>query len=179
MSHVKKIVMLATAISVGGITFAVVGRTSAGEAAEQESRTSQASDGPAPAEDNRGRTRNSVSLDAGKDPHLLAIESKLEERISLSVDKKPLEEAVGFLRTYTGLNIVLDPRALSKAGITASWPVSLSAQQVPLKTVIKLLLRPLDLTYKIEDEAVLITSPDNALRAPSPTLTYPKDILRG
>ena len=179
VSHVKKIVMLATAISVGGITFAVVGRTSAGEAAEQESRTSQVSDGPAPVDDNRGRTRNSASPDVGKDPHVVAIESKLEERISLSVDKKPLEEAVGFLQTYTGLNIVFDPRALSQTGINASSPVSLSAQQVPLKTVIKLLLRPLGLTYKIEDEVVLITSPNNALRAPSPTARYPKTYYVG
>ena len=36
------------------------------------------------------------------------------------MDKQPLGEAITFLQNYTGLNIVLDPKALSDEGLTSA-----------------------------------------------------------
>ena len=102
----------------------------------------------------------------------MAIEAKLNDRISINMDKQPLSEAVTFLTNYTGLNIVLDPKALADEGLSQSSPVSLVAQSTSkLKTVLKLLLQPLGLTYKLEDDVILITSPE-ATQAQTITQTY-------
>ncbi len=81
-------------------------------------------------------------------------------RFSFNIDQQPLADAIGFLQATTGLNIVLDPKALSEAGLTSSSPVTLRLKQVTLRTALKLLLNPLGLTYKLEDEVVLITGPE-------------------
>ena len=122
----------------------------------------------------RERLEMNARLEPKKDPHVLAIESKLKDRVSINMDKQPLSEAITFLQNYTGLNIVLDPKALGEEGLTSSSPVSLAGQQVPLKSVLKLLLKPLGLTYKLEDEVVLITSPQA-----DQSQTYPKTYYVG
>ena len=107
----------------------------------------------------RERLRMNARLEVKKDPKVLAIEAKLKDTISLNVEKQPLSEAITFLQNYTGLNIVLDPKALNDEGLTSAAPVSLTVNNVQLKTALKLLLRPLGLTYRVEDEVLLITSP--------------------
>ncbi len=49
--------------------------------------------------------------------------------------------------------------------------MSLVVNQVKLKTVLKLMLQPLGLTYKLEDDVVLITSPHGD-QAQTITQTY-------
>ena len=105
------------------------------------------------------RLKMNARLEVKKDPRVLAIEAKLKDTISLNVDKQPLSEAITFLQNYTGLNVVLDPKALNDEGLTSAAPVSLTVNNVQLKTALKLLLRPLGLTYRVEDEVLLITSP--------------------
>ena len=122
----------------------------------------------------RDRLEMNARLEPKKDPHVLAIESKLKDRVSINMDKQPLSEAITFLQNYTGLNIVLDPKALGEEGLTSSSPVSLTVNQVPLKSVLKLLLKPLGLTYRLEDEVVLITSPQA-----DQSQTYPKTYYVG
>ena len=47
----------------------------------------------------------------------------------MNMDKQPLSEAVTFLPNYTGLNIVLDPKALADEGLSSASPVSLVVNQ--------------------------------------------------
>lgn len=111
------------------------------------------------AELSRSRREFMKRYDNQKDPKTLQIEAKLNDSVSLNVDKQPLNEAVTYLMNYTGLNIVLDPKALSDEGLAPTTPVSLTATNIKLKSALKLLLQPLGLTYKISDEVLLITSP--------------------
>jgi len=120
----------------------------------------------------RDRLRMNKLLEPKKDPKVLAIEAKLKDRISMNMDKQPLSEAVTFLQNYTGLNVVLDPKALADEGLSSASPVTLVVNQIPLKTALKLMLRPLGLTYKVDDgEVILITSPQ-AMQAQTITQTY-------
>ncbi len=107
----------------------------------------------------RERLAMNARLQPRKDPKVLAIEAKLREPISINVDKQSLSEAVKFIQDYTGLNIVIDPKGVSDEGLTSGAPVSLSLNNVQVKTALKLMLRPLGLTYKVDDEVVVITSP--------------------
>ena len=115
-------------------------------------------------------------LEVKKDPKVLAIEAKLKDSISLNVDKQPLSEAITFLQNYTGLNVVLDPKALNDEGLTSATPVSLTVNNVQLKTALKLLLRPLGLTYRVEDEVLLITSPGSTAQM-FPKTYYVADLI--
>src|SRR5205823_2418904 len=94
-----------------------------------------------------------------RDPKEQAIYDKLEEPVSLNIDKQPLSEAIDFLRQYTGLNIVPDQKALLEEGLTMNTPVSLTIKDVKLKNALKLLLAPLNLTYKADGEVLMLTSP--------------------
>ena len=122
----------------------------------------------------RERLAMNERLTPRRDPKNLAIEAKLRDRISLNLDKQPLREAITFIQNYTGLNIVPDPKAMGEEGLTTESPVSLVVNQIPLKTALKLMLRPLGLTYTVEDEVILITS-SQTLQAE----TYPKTYYVG
>jgi RNA polymerase sigma factor (sigma-70 family) len=156
---VKKVAVLATAISVGTIAFAVVERTTVGQTPQPKSQASPSPDGPRPHDLTGEQISVLPRLETKKDPHVLAIEAKLKERVSVDFQNQPLREAVAFLQNDSGLNIVLDPKALREERLTSSSPVSLTAKQVPIKSVLKLMLKPLGLTYTIVDEVVLITNP--------------------
>ena len=90
------------------------------------------------------------------------------------MDKQPLSEAIKFLQDYTGLNIVARPQGLADEGLSLDSPVTLTVNNIQIKTALKLMLKPLGLTYKIEDEVVLITSPQA-----NPTDTYVKTYYVG
>ena len=75
------------------------------------------------------------------------------------MDKQPLNEAIKFLSDYTGLNIVSDAKGLADEGLSLSSPVSLTVNNIQIRSALNLLLKPLGLTYKIENEVIVITSP--------------------
>ncbi len=81
-------------------------------------------------------------LEPKRDPKTLAIEAKLKDPVSLNMSGQPLAEAVGFLSNYTGINIILDPKALAEADITTSTPVNLvTTTPISLKSALKLILQ--------------------------------------
>ncbi|MBV8678456.1 MAG: hypothetical protein JO355_14940 [Planctomycetaceae bacterium] len=125
----------------------------------------------------RERLRINAALEPKKDSRTLAIEAKLKEPVSVNMDKQPLKEAIDFLANYTGLNLVLDPKALSDAEVSYATPVTLTASNIQLKTALKLMLRPLGLTYKVEDEVLMITSPQSSLRETFPKTYYVGDLI--
>ena len=126
----------------------------------------------------RDRIAMNAKLAPKKDPHVLVTEAKLREPISVNFNKQPLSEAVTFIQNYSGLNIVLDPKALADEGLTSSTPVDLTlANPVQLKTVLKLMLKPLGLTTQIEDDVLLITSPQAKDQKTLPVTYYVGDLL--
>ncbi|WP_250846819.1 type II secretory pathway, component PulD [Aquisphaera insulae] len=125
----------------------------------------------------RERLRMNKNLEVKKDPKVLAIESKLREPISLNLDKQPLSEAITFLQNYTGLNVVLDPKALSDEGLTSAAPVSLTVNNISLKSALKLMLRPLGLVYRVEEEVLLITSQQANTADMYPVTYYVGDLI--
>jgi hypothetical protein len=60
--------------------------------------------------------------------------------------------------------VVPDTKAYLEEGITSETPVSLTVNNVKLKTALKLMLQPLGLTYKIEDDVLLLTTPQSRSR---------------
>jgi general secretion pathway protein D len=105
------------------------------------------------------RDKYERELQRTKSSRELAIEAKLNESIPVNFDKTPLSEAVDFLAKYTGLNIALDTGGLMDAGVTEQSPVTLKLKDVPLKNVLRLMLKPTGLTYRISENVLLLTNP--------------------
>lgn len=80
----------------------------------------------------------------------------------LDFTEEPLENVVAFLRDEYELPIHLDERALEEAGITRDAPVTIQVTNVPLNSAVRLILKPLQLTYVIRDGYLLITTSDVA-----------------
>ncbi len=112
-------------------------------------------------------------LDTRKDAKTLAIEEKLNgELVTVNAKDQPLGDYIQFLASYSGLNLVLDPAALAEEGLTNQSPVTMQANDIPLKAALKFVLQPKRLTYIIQDGVVLITN-GTANRAEVYPVAYP------
>ncbi|MFO0887659.1 MAG: hypothetical protein U0790_00785, partial [Isosphaeraceae bacterium] len=116
------------------------------------------------AELSKVRREANARLEPKADPGRMAVERKLNEPITLDLEKQPLSEAVSFLQNATGLNVVVDPKAMLETGINENTPISMRLKDVKLKTALKLMLAPLGLTYQTDDEVLVITSPQISSR---------------
>ena len=74
----------------------------------------------------------------------------------------PLEEVVSFLQDTYQIPIQLDLPALEEIGIGPDEPVTISVYGVSLRSALRLMLKQLGLTYIIQDEVLLITTPEEA-----------------
>jgi hypothetical protein len=70
----------------------------------------------------------------------------------------PLEDCITFLKEYHNINIWLDKPTLTDEGVALDQPITLKLGGVTLRSVLKLLLEPVQLTYVIEDEVMKITT---------------------
>lgn len=93
-------------------------------------------------------------------PRQLALEERLQQRMSCDFQEMPLAEAVEYLREQLQINITLD------AGIDLEQaPVTLSRKDVPARSILEWITRQTGLQYALADGNVCISSPQRALRS--------------
>jgi len=105
------------------------------------------------------RRKMAMSDQRPKSSNELSIEKKLNEPITLNMKDRSLGEVIEFIQNYTGLNVMLDPKALNDEGLSRDSKVTIQANSIKLKSALKFILRPLNLTYKADEDVLLITSP--------------------
>ncbi len=113
-------------------------------------------------------------------PEFLPRPAPNEQRILDALDKPtevafvdiPLTDALAYLKEVHSIEIWLDKEALSVEGIATDQLVSLSLSGISLRSTLRLLLEPLQLTYVSEDEVMKITTRDAASKL-LVTRTYP------
>jgi hypothetical protein len=86
----------------------------------------------------------------------------LEEPVSLSFRDRELAEVVDYLGNLSGLSIRLDAKALEDASIGSGTLVTCSVPATRLRAALSLLLGPLDLTWVIKHDVLLVTTPEKA-----------------
>ena len=84
----------------------------------------------------------------------------------------PLCEAVDYLATRHDVEIQFDFKALEELGVKGSTPVTRNLKGVSLRSALGLILEPLQLTYTIKNEVLLITSQEK-VSADLTTKVYP------
>ena len=113
------------------------------------------------------------SMDLAKQgPSEKKIRDALKSATQLEFFDAPLSDVIDYLKDYHDIEIQLDTRALEDVGITSQSPVTKTLKGISLKSALRLLLRDLSLTYVIEDEVLLITTPEEAENRLS-TKVYP------
>jgi hypothetical protein len=95
--------------------------------------------------------------------------SKIEQALAgqlktpgLDFADTPLEEVVALLQEEYGIPVQLDQPAMEEIGIDTQEPVTVNLHGISLRSALRLMLKRLQLTYIIQDEVLLITTPESA-----------------
>jgi type II secretory pathway component GspD/PulD (secretin)/tetratricopeptide (TPR) repeat protein len=90
------------------------------------------------------------------------IQSKLNKPIQVNFQNVPLQQAINDLRTMTKMNMHLETQALAAEAINPDAPVTLIADNISLRSALKVLLDQVHLTCVPADEMLKITTPRGA-----------------
>ncbi len=92
-------------------------------------------------------------------PREQEIESRLTTPVEVRFDNRPLGEVIDTLSKMTGVPMHIDDRALSAFNMTRDQSVSIDlSQPISLRSALQLILSPLDLSYVIRNEVLMVTS---------------------
>lgn len=83
--------------------------------------------------------------------------------LGLEFQGAPLAEVVNFLRDDYNIEVQIDAAALDDLGISTDEHISVNLRNISLGAALRIMLRPLELTYVISDEVLLITTEEEAL----------------
>lgn len=92
--------------------------------------------------------------------------AKLEEMTSFEFIETPLRDVVDYFKDLHDIEIQIDQLALDDTGIDTSPTITSKMKDVPLCEALDRILAPLDLTYSIRDEVLLITTLEHAAKRP-------------
>jgi len=97
-----------------------------------------------------------------RSPAEMRIMAALDDDTALEFIETPLEDVISFLRDQHDIPIEIDTRALDDVGIGTDTPITRNIKGIRLRSALWLLLRDLDLNYIIQNDVMLITTPEVA-----------------
>ncbi|HZN37130.1 MAG TPA: hypothetical protein VFB80_25035, partial [Pirellulaceae bacterium] len=98
--------------------------------------------------------------------------AELRQPAQIEFVETPLADAATYLSDRHAIPIILQEKALTEAGINLDAPVTKMLNGVSLRSALRLLLKDLDLTFDVRDEALLITTYEEA-ESRLHTVAYP------
>ena len=90
------------------------------------------------------------------------IRAALRETTTMEFIQTPLSDVVDYLKDLHKIEIQFDGKALEDAGAGSDTPVTQNLKGISLCSALRLLFKGLDLTYIIQNEVLLITTPEKA-----------------
>lgn len=106
------------------------------------------------------------------------IEAALEKPTECDFTDTPLTDVVQFFSEYASIKIVIDVESLSTEGIASDTPVTKKLGPLRLRSLLPLVLEPLQLTAIPKHDVLLVTTLSKAIEHPV-TRTYPvSDLCR-
>jgi type II secretory pathway component GspD/PulD (secretin) len=111
------------------------------------------------------------------DPRKAEVVNRLNTmRVSVDFTNQTLEEAIAFLRDFTGLNILVDAEVY-KSQSEDQLKITLKVKELALKSVLKLMLNSRDLTAMYKEGVVLVVPKGKIDKAVSLQLYDVRDLL--
>jgi hypothetical protein len=104
-------------------------------------------------------------LGEGNSASVARINKALREPLhspGLEFSEVPLEDVVDVLEEEYTIPILLDTPALEDIGLGPDESVTIKLSDITLRSALRLMLRRLGLTYVIDNEVLIITTPDEA-----------------
>jgi hypothetical protein len=86
----------------------------------------------------------------------------LAEPTQMEFVETPITDAMAYLSDLHDVPLVPLVRQLSDAGISPDTPVTKNLKGISLRSALRLLLMEIDLTFVVREQALLITTPDDA-----------------
>lgn len=105
------------------------------------------------------------------------IRKALTDMTDVEFVETPLGDVVEYLKDRHNIEIQLDVKALDEIGAGSETPVTIQLKGISLRSALRLLLRQLDLVYTIQDEVLLITTPDVTAARMDPHVYKVADIV--
>jgi hypothetical protein len=90
------------------------------------------------------------------------IHAGLKKTVTVDFVDTPLKDAIATLSELADTPMIIDTRALEEIGLTDDQPCGLRISNVRMRSLLRLLLREMDLTYLIKDEVLQITTVEAA-----------------
>ena len=111
------------------------------------------------------------------DPRKQEVVNKLNSmRVSVDFNNQTLEEAISFLREFTGLNIIVDAEVY-KSQSEDQLKITLKVKDLLLKSVLKLMLSSRDLTAMYKEGVILVVPKGKIDKAVTLQLYDVRDLL--
>jgi hypothetical protein len=86
----------------------------------------------------------------------------LEKPYAAKFEKTAFADVMATITRSTGLFIQIDTKALEEAAIALDKPVSCQLPEAPLRSALGTILKPLGLVWAIDNQCLLVTTPDKA-----------------
>lgn len=94
------------------------------------------------------------------------IRHALDDVTTLEFIATPLTDVVEYLKDAHAIPIEMDTSAMNDIGLSTDTPITRNLKGITLRSALQLMLHDLDLTYAVQNEVLLITTPEDAeLRA--------------
>lgn len=90
------------------------------------------------------------------------IHAAMDDQTAVNFIDAPLTEACQFISKTHDIPVLVDARALEEIGLTPDVPVTISLKGTKLRSALRLILKDLDLTYRIDDEVLQICTIESA-----------------
>jgi hypothetical protein len=87
-----------------------------------------------------------------------ALRSKLNDRMDIEENAAPLSAVMEFIADHLDIPVIIDDKALEEENITPDEPITFKRSDARVRDILVQVLEPLQLTYRIHLEAVVITS---------------------
>lgn len=87
-----------------------------------------------------------------------AIRDRLNQRLDVSFTAQPLSAVMKFFSRELQIPILIDEKAFEEENITPDEPITFNLDNARAVNAIELILRPLQLTYEVGNEVMMITS---------------------
>ena len=130
--------------------------------------------------------RKYKSVDLKRDsPNEQRILEQLDKNTEFAFAGETLKEVMEYVADLHGITILIQEDALAEVGVGTDEPIQLYLAGVTLRSALKILLEPRELTYIIKDEVMQITSADRAGEAsqvrvyPVADLVIPIQVIQG
>jgi hypothetical protein len=92
----------------------------------------------------------------------LRVATALSQKVAVDFNNETLANVAKRLSEKMSLPVVRDVRSLEEIGMAADLEVTLSIEEVSMRTMLTLLLTPLELTYRVDSEVLVFTTKESA-----------------